>query len=191
MEIKIILAIIWHKIIMICHFNVPYQLNYGLIYKMSKNYKYVSWFLIFLSGNYETGQLHHDTDSQNVEWGLHTDINSIFPDFLLTFWWVSKFHDPYENLLTFPDFLSFSLFPDFFLTCGNPANSMLCKGTWDNNVKSDVKRRNTLGCLNQYMAPNSKYAGDEWPHHTHTNAGECPHSLKCVIKLWWTGQSLL
>ena len=56
---------------------------------------------LFLSGDCETVQTHHDTDSQNLEWGIHTDINSVFPDFFLTFWWISKFPDPYENFLTF------------------------------------------------------------------------------------------
>ena len=28
---------------------------------------------------------------------------------------------------------------------------------WNKNNKVDVKRRNTLSCLDQYMAPNSKY----------------------------------
>ena len=36
---KNIVAIISHKLIMICHFYVPYQPNCGLIYKMSKNYR--------------------------------------------------------------------------------------------------------------------------------------------------------
>ena len=118
---KITVAIIWHKIIVICHLYVPCQLNYGWIYKMSKNYSNTfPDFLIVLSGDCETEQQHHGTDSQNLERGLQTDINSIF----LTFSWL---FGEFQNFLThmkiywlFPDFLRLSLFPDFFLTCGNP-----------------------------------------------------------------------
>ena len=108
---------------MIYHLYVPYQLNYGLIYKMSKNYRNTfPNFPILLSGDCETWQLHYDTDSQNLECGLHTDVNSIFPDFLLTFWWISKFPDPYENLLTF--FWPFKIFT-FFLTFSWPVGTLI------------------------------------------------------------------
>ena len=65
-------------------------------------------------------QIMTSSDNKNLEWGIHIDINPIFPDIFLTFRWISKFPDLYKDLLTFPDFLVFSLFPDFFLTCGNP-----------------------------------------------------------------------
>ena len=56
-------------------------------------------FLAFLVGDYEAEPPHHDTDGQNLEWGFHIDINSIFltfPDFLMNFkisWPISKFTD--------------------------------------------------------------------------------------------------
>ena len=74
-------------------------------------------FLAFLVGNCETEQ-QRDIDSQNLKWGLHIDINSIF-----TFWRISKFPDTYQNLLTFSWLFKFLTFPDFFLTCGNPVMS--------------------------------------------------------------------
>ena len=57
-------------------------------------------FLALLVGNCETQQPRHDINSQNLKWSLHIDINSIFPDFFLTFWWISIFPDTYQNLLT-------------------------------------------------------------------------------------------
>ena len=53
--------------------------------------------------------------------------------------------------------------------------------------KSNVERRNTLGCLNQSSTPNSKYTGGEcshpggWvpsPHFPRYIASECPNTLK-------------
>ena len=92
---NITVAIIWHKIIMICHFYVPYQLNYGLVYKMSKNYKNMfPDFPIFFAGDCETGQPHHDIGSQNLE------CYSIFPDFLMNFkisWPIRKFTDFFQT----------------------------------------------------------------------------------------------
>ena len=43
------------------------------------------YFLVFFVGDCETEQPHHGIDSQNLEWGFHIDIYSIFPDFFLTF----------------------------------------------------------------------------------------------------------
>ena len=34
-------------------------------------------FLAFLAGDFETGQPHHDINSQNLEWSVHIDIKSI------------------------------------------------------------------------------------------------------------------
>ena len=76
---------------------------YGLIYIMFKYSRNMSpHFLAFLVSGCNTEQWHHDIDSQNVEWGLHVDINSFFPDFFLTF-------DQFQNL-------PISKFTDFFLT---------------------------------------------------------------------------
>ena len=68
-----------------------------------QNVKYYEIFFIdylaFLVGNCKTEQ-QHDIDSQNLKWGLHIDINSIFPDFLLNFkisWHISKFIDFFLN----------------------------------------------------------------------------------------------
>ena len=65
-------------------------------------------------------------------------------------------------------------------------------------IKSDIKCRNIRGCLDQYMAPNSKYTGGappptpwKWRRVPPSNTGECPHPLKCIIKLWWKKQTLL
>ena len=50
--------------------------------------------------------------------------------------------------------------------------------------KSDVKSRNTIPCLYQFMAQNSKYTGGECPPspinggECTQNAGKCPHPLK-------------
>ena len=49
--------------------------------KLKNNKNTFPDFLILLSGTCEPRQLSHDTDSKNLEWGLHNDINSIFPDF--------------------------------------------------------------------------------------------------------------
>ena len=62
--------------------------------------------------------------------------------------------------------------------------------------KSNVKHWYTLGCLDQYMPPNSKYTGVDCPPPTHThthtgvsaptppplphNRGECPLKCRCV-----------
>ena len=79
-------------------------------------------FLIFLSGDCETWQPHHDTHSQKLEWGLHSDINSIFRDFSWHF-------EEFQNFLThsmwkFTDFswlfkiFTFSWpFPDLWEPC--------------------------------------------------------------------------
>ena len=55
--------------------------------------------------------------------------------------------------------------------------------------KGDVNRRNTIGCLDQYTAPNNKYIGGVCPT---TNGGEplplqmlVPPPLKSFIELWW------
>ena len=98
---KNVAAIIWQKR-MICHFYVPYQLSYRLIYKMSKYYRNTSpGFLTFLVSDYETEQPHHGTEGQHFKWGLHSDNNSIFSDFFLTCWWISKLSGPYQKFLTF------------------------------------------------------------------------------------------
>ena len=57
----------------------------------------------------KTRQTHDNTDSQNVELGIHIDIKSIFLTIFLTFWWIFKFPDPYQNLLTFSSL--FQIFP--------------------------------------------------------------------------------
>ena len=56
-------------------------------------------FLYFLLAT-ETEQPHHDIESQNLEWGFNTDINSIFLTFSWLFgeffkisWPISKFTD--------------------------------------------------------------------------------------------------
>ena len=116
---KIIVAIIWHKSIMICHFYVPYQLNQGLIYKMSKNYRtrfsYISFWRL---RDWATPSWHWQS-----KFGMRPSYwyQFHFPDFFLTFWWISKFPDPYENLLTFSwlfKIFTFSwLFPDLWEPC--------------------------------------------------------------------------
>ena len=60
--------------------------------------------------------------------------------------------------------------------------------------KSDVKRWNTLGCLDLYTAPKSKYTGGEYP--TPTNGGECSPQMQvnavkdgpCIYSCGQTGQ---
>ena len=89
------------------------QLNYSLIYKMSKYYRNMfPNFLAFLSCNWETGQPNHDIGTRCSYWyQLH--FTWLFVDVLLNFnisWPISKF----------TDFLRFSAVPDFFLTRGNP-----------------------------------------------------------------------
>ena len=60
-----------------------------------------------------------------------------------------------------------------------------CKNTASNTretlfyYKSDVKRRNTLGCLDQYTAQKNN-PQELFRASTSLNAGECPTSLKCV-----------
>ena len=95
-----ITLIIWQKSV-ICYFYVSYHLNYGLIYKVSK-YR-------------ETDQPHHDTDSQNLEWGLHIDIKCMFPDFSWLFDDFQSFMTHIKIYWLFP----VSLFPGVFLTCRN------------------------------------------------------------------------
>ena len=66
-------------------------------------------FLAFLVANCETGQPYHDMDSQNLKWGLHIDIISIFPDFLVNFkCHISKFTDFFLTFKNFNIFLTFS-----------------------------------------------------------------------------------
>ena len=56
----------FRKRCIICHFYVPYQLNYSFIYKMSKYYKYTfPNFLTFLAGICGTGQTNHDIIGQS------------------------------------------------------------------------------------------------------------------------------
>ena len=65
---NIIAVIIWRKTNMICHFCVPHQLNYGLIYKMSRDYGNIfTDFIALLAGDCKTEQPHHNTDSKNLE----------------------------------------------------------------------------------------------------------------------------
>ena len=110
-------VVIWWKINTICHFYVPYQLNYGLIYKMSKCHRNtLPNFLAFLVNDWKTEQPHHGIDSHNLEWGLHIDIYSIFLDFSWLFGEFQHFPTHIKIYRLFPDFLNFR----FFLTCGNP-----------------------------------------------------------------------
>ena len=110
-------AIIWHKIMMICHCYVPYQLNYGLIYKMSKNnttqFSFISFWRL------------RDWTTPSWHWQSKFGMR---PSYWYQFHFSWLFVE-FQNFLThmkiywlFPDFLRFSLFPDFFLTCGNPVN---------------------------------------------------------------------
>ena len=95
------------KICMICHFNVPYQLNHDIIYKMSNTMEI--YFRIFLHLFLATVRLSNHIMTLTVKiWGLHNGINSILPDFFLTFWWISKFPDTYQDI-----FKDFNLFLNF------------------------------------------------------------------------------
>ena len=97
---KIIAAIIWQKKVwFVIWCVVPIKSWHNL-----QNVKYYGNtfpnFLASVVGNCETEQPHHDIDSQNLKWGLHSDNNSISPDFC----WISKCPD----ILRFPDiFLTF------------------------------------------------------------------------------------
>ena len=54
---------------------------------MSKYYRNMFLdFLVFLVGYCKTEQPLYDIDNQYLEWDLHIDINSIFPNFFFTFW---------------------------------------------------------------------------------------------------------
>ena len=93
---KILAVTIWQKNKLHLSFEVLYQLNHGIImiiYKMSNMEIHFPIFLHFFFGNREAEQPHYDIDSKNLKRGLHIDINSIFPDFFLTFWWIQKFPD--------------------------------------------------------------------------------------------------
>ena len=100
---KNIVAIIWHKIIMICHFYVPYQLNYGLIFKYPKyiEIRFLIFLYFFLAIARLGNRIMTLADSPSLEWGLHTDNNSIF----LTFsWLLVNFKIPWP-IWKFTDFL--------------------------------------------------------------------------------------
>ena len=75
--------------------------------------------LHFLLATVRLEQPNHDIDRQNLKWGLHIDMNSIFPDFLVNFkiswWWPIKIYWLFD----------FNL----FLTCGNPA-TIFCVFAW-------------------------------------------------------------
>ena len=115
---KNIVAIIWHKIIMICHFYVPNQLNHGLIYKMSKNYR--KCFLIFLYFFLAIARLGNHIMTLTVKiWNEAFILISI--PFFLTFSWL---FDEFQHFLTpmkiswlFKIFTFSWLFPDLWQPC--------------------------------------------------------------------------
>ena len=96
---------------------------------------------------------------QNLEWGLHIDINSIFPYFFLTFWWISKFPDRYQNFLTFPDFLIFSFFRTFFPDVWEPCTLYRRLSLAEPIHFTAQPKQNTTKCIILAM---NKYS-DLWP----------------------------
>ena len=106
-------------------FEVLYQLNHGIImiiYKTSNMEIHFPIFLHFFFGNCEAEQPHYDIDSKNLKRGLHIDINSIFPDFFLTFWWIQKFPDTSKFIDFFLNFLHYN----FVLTFSWPVGTLQC-----------------------------------------------------------------
>ena len=97
---KIIAATVWQK----------NKLRHDIIYKMSNIMETRFPIFPFLVDKCETERPHHTTDTQNSKWGLHNDINSIFPDFFVNFkisWHKSKFTDFFLTLYDFNFFLTF------------------------------------------------------------------------------------
>ena len=119
---KVIAVIIWLKISVICHLYVPYQFNYGSIYKMPKYYENTfPGFHAFLVG---TSRL--TTTSWHSKFGIRpsililTPFSRRFPDLLVNFeisWPISNFPDFF---LTFYDF-------HFLLTFSWPVETMKTK----------------------------------------------------------------
>ena len=83
---------------MICHFDVPYQLNYGLIYKMSKHYRNTfPNFLAFLAGICGTHWANKSWHHRTVKiW--NEGFKLISTPFFLTFSWLLG---EFQNFLTY------------------------------------------------------------------------------------------
>ena len=110
----------WVKRSTICHLYAPQQLSYGLIYKMSKCHRNaLRNFLAFLVNDRENK---HIMTLTVVIW--NEGFILISNPFCLTF---SRLFREFQHFLAhikiswlFPDFLRFSLFPNFFQAFGNP-----------------------------------------------------------------------
>ena len=111
------------KICMICHFNVPNQLNHDIIYKMSNTMEI--YFRIFLHFFLATVRLSNHIMTLTVKiWGLHNDINSILPDFS---WLFGEFQNFLTHIKIYFKILIFSwIFPDLWEPCKRgPRQSVL------------------------------------------------------------------
>ena len=65
------------------------------------------------------------------------------------------------------------------------------------NNKSNIKCRNTHSCLDQYLAPNNRYTGGEWPP-SPTNRSDSLLQMQVGVNkkwslylLWWTNWTLI
>ena len=117
-----IAVILWQKnpsMCMICHFYISYQLDYGLIYKLSKYYRnMVPNVLVFLTCLWL--RLSNCIMTVTVKiW------NEAFILILTPFSMTLSFFGEFQNFLTniniswlFPDFLRYSPFRDFFRPVG-------------------------------------------------------------------------